>query len=124
MGLFDHLKFWVSMQGENALNRAEDPSQVFDYSYQKQLEQLQQLRQGLVVVVQNEKHIEMLEAQVELQMNRLQQHAMQPMQANREDLARTALQRKHALTAQLAAYNHTPTHSSAVHQQPERREHK
>jgi phage shock protein A len=119
MGLFDHLKFVVGMKGEDALNRAEDPSQVFDYSYQKQLEQLQQLRQGLVVVVQNEKHIEMLEAQVEVQMNRLQQQAMQAMQANREDLARTALQRKEALTTQVAAYKQQLEHLAAEHQKME-----
>ena len=119
MGLFDHLKFWVNMQGENALNRAEDPSQVFDYSYQKQLEQLQQLRQGLVVVVQNEKHIEMLEAQVEVQMNRLQQQAVQAMQMNREDLARTALQRREALTAQVVAYKQQLEHLAAEHQKLE-----
>ncbi len=119
MGLFDHLKFWVNMQGENALNRAEDPSQVFDYSYQKQLEQLQQLRQGLVVVVQNEKHIEMLEAQVEVQMNRLQQQAVQAMQMNREDLARTALQRREALNAQVVAYKQQLEHLAAEHQKLE-----
>jgi len=119
MGLFDHLKFWVNMQGENALNRAEDPSQVFDYSYQKQLEQLQQLRQGLVVVVQNEKHIEMLEAQVEVQMNRLQQQAVQAMQMNREDLARTALQRREALNAQVTAYKQQLEHLAAEHQKLE-----
>src|SRR5436309_11533681 len=94
MGLFEHLKFVGNMKIENALQKAEDPNQVFNYSYTKQLEQLQQLRQGLVTIVQNEKHIEMLEAQVEAQMNRLQQQAAQAMQQGREDLARTTLQRK------------------------------
>ena len=93
MGLFEHLKFVGNMKIENALQKAEDPNQVFNYSYTKQLEQLQQLRQGLVTIVQNEKHIEMLEAQAEAQMNRLQQQAAQAMQQGREDLARLALQR-------------------------------
>ena len=104
MGLFEHLKFVAGMKTENALQKAEDPAEVFNYSYTKQLEQLQQLRQGLVTVVQNEKHVELLEAQVEAQANRLQQQAMQAMQQNREDLARLALQRKEALNSQVGAY--------------------
>ncbi|HEX7734680.1 MAG TPA: PspA/IM30 family protein, partial [Ktedonobacteraceae bacterium] len=104
MGLFDHLKFVAGMKAEKALQKAEDPAEVFDYSYTKQLEQLQQLRQGLVSVVQNEKHVELLEAQVEAQANRLQQQAVQAMQQNREDLARLALQRKEALNSQAEGY--------------------
>lgn len=104
MGLFEHLKFVSSVKAERALQKAEDPAEVFDYSYTKQLEQLQQLRQGLVTVVQNEKHVELLEAQVEAQANRLQQQAMQAMQQNREDLARLALQRKEALSSQVDGY--------------------
>src|SRR5258708_19669019 len=94
MGLFEHLKLVGNMKAENALQKAEDPAQVFDYSYTKQLEQLQQLRQGLVTIVQNEKHIEMLEAQVEAQENRLQQQAQQAMQHGPEDLAPPPLQPK------------------------------
>jgi phage shock protein A len=119
MGLFDHLKFVSSMKAENALQKAEDPAQVFNYSYTKQLEQLQQLRQGLVTVVQNEKHIELLEAQVEAQATRLQQQAMQAMQQNREDLARLALQRKEALGAQVDGYKQQLEQLAVQHQKIE-----
>lgn len=114
--LADHFKFVLGMKVESALEKAEDPSQVFDYSYQKQLEQLQQLRQGIVSVVQNEKHIELLEAQVEAQANRLQEQAMEAMRANREDLTRLALQRKEALNTQVAAYKRQYEQLEAEHQ--------
>ena len=119
MGLFDHLKFVTRMKAEDALQKAEDPAQVFNYSYTKQLEQLQQLRQGLVTIVQNEKHIEMLEAQVEAQQSRLQGQAQQALQQNREDLARLALQRKEALLAQVAAYKQQLEQLAAQHQKIE-----
>lgn len=119
MGLFDHLKFVTGMKAENALQKAEDPAEVFNYSYTKQLEQLQQLRQGLVSIVQNEKHVELLEAQVEAQAKRLQQQAMQAMQQNREDLARLALQRKEALNAQVEAYKQQLEQLAAQHQKIE-----
>ncbi len=116
MGLFEHLKLVTRIKSENALQKAEDPAQVFNYSYTKQLEQLQQLRQGLVTIVQNEKHIEMLEAQVEAQQNHLQTQAQQAMQQNREDLARLALQRKESLLAQVAAYKQQIEQLAAQHQ--------
>ncbi len=119
MGLFEHLKLVGNMKAENALQKAEDPAQVFNYSYTKQLEQLQQLRQGLVTIVQNEKHIEMLEAQVEAQVNRLQQQAQQAMQQGREDLARLALQRKEALLTQVAEYKQQLDQLAAQHQKIE-----
>jgi phage shock protein A len=119
MGLFEHLKFIGGMKAENALQKAEDPAQVFNYSYTKQLEQLQQLRQSLVTVVQNEKHIEMLDAQVEAQANRLQDQSMQAMQQGREDLARLALQRKEALVAQVAGYKAQLEQLAAQHQKIE-----
>jgi len=104
MGFLSHLQNVFNMKADAALNAAENPGQVFDYSYTKQLEQLQQLRRAIADVVTNEKHIEMLEAQVEAQANRLQAQAAQALQAGREDLARVALQRKAALAAQTDAY--------------------
>ena len=104
MSLLSHLQNIFNMKADSALNAAEEPGQVFDYSYTKQLEQLQQLRRAIAEVVTDEKHIELLEAQVEEQANHLQAQAAQALQAGREDLARTALQRKEALAAQTDAY--------------------
>lgn len=119
MGLFEHLKFVTGMKAEHALQKAEDPAEVFNYSYAKQLEQLQQLRQGLVAVVQNEKHVELLEAQVEAQAKRLQQQAVQAMQQSREDLARLALQRKEALNSQVEGYKQQLEQLSEQHRKIE-----
>lgn len=119
MGLFDHLKFVGGMKAEKALQNAENPGEVFDYSYTKQLEQLQQLRQSLVTIVQNEKHVELLESQVEAQQNRLQQQAMQAMQQSREDLARLALQRKEALNVEVEGYKQQLTQLAEQHRKIE-----
>lgn len=48
------------------LDRAEDPREVLDYSYNKQLELLQQVRRGVADVATSRKR-------VELQMNQLRQ---------------------------------------------------
>jgi len=104
MGLWSRFVNLFRMRASAALDKAEDPGQVMDYSYTKQLEQLQQLRRSIAEVVTNEKRLDLLQAQVQQQINKLDQQAMQALQASREDLARMALQRKEGLVAQLSSY--------------------
>lgn len=105
MGFADRFKAIVGVKTNAALDKAEgDPGQVFDYSYNQQLEQLAQLRSGLVEIVQNEKHIQALEAAVEQQVGNYIAAAQQALAQNREDLARQALARKDALLQQEEAY--------------------
>ncbi len=104
MGLFSRLTTFLRIRASSALDKAEDPGQVMDYSYAKQLEQLQQLRRSIADVVTNEKRLELQEAQIQQQFDKLSQQAVMALQANREDLARMALQRKETLQTQLANY--------------------
>src|SRR5207245_10873254 len=106
----EHMSLWsrflnlFRMRASAALDKAEDPGQVMDYSYSKQLEQLQQLRRSIAEVVTNEKRLEMQQSQIQQKINTLDQQAMQALQANREDLARMALQRKETLLVQINGY--------------------
>lgn len=104
MSLWSRFLNLFRMRASAALDKAEDPGQVMDYSYGKQLEQLQQLRRSIAEVVTNEKRLDLLQSQVQQQINKLDQQAMQALQVNREDLARMALQRKDGLVAQISGY--------------------
>lgn len=104
MGFFSRLANFFRIRASAALDKAEDPGQVLDYSYTQQIEQLQQLRRSIADVVTNEKRLEMQQGQIQQQVNKLDQQAMQALQAGREDLARMALQRKELLVAQLNGY--------------------
>jgi phage shock protein A len=104
MGFFSRLANIFRIRANAALDQAEDPGQVMDYSYSKQIEQLQQLRRSIADVVTNEKRLEMQQSQLIEKINKLDQQAMQALQANREDLARMALQRKEALLVQINSY--------------------
>ncbi len=104
MGFFSRLANFLGMKANSALDKAEDPGQVLDYSYQKQLEQLQQVKRSIADVVTNEKRLEMQQQQLQQQLNKLDQQAMQALQGNREDLARMALQRKETIVTQLSSY--------------------
>jgi phage shock protein A len=104
MGIFSRLATLFRIRANAALDKAEDPGQVLDYSYSKQLEQLQQLRRAIADVVTNEKRLELQQSQIVDKVNTLDAQAMQALQANREDLARMALQRKETLLLQLRGY--------------------
>jgi phage shock protein A len=104
MGIFSRFMNFIRMRANSALDKAEDPGQVMDYSYSKQLEQLQQLRRSIADVVTNEKRLEMQQKEAEAKVNKLGEQARQALVANREDLARLALQRKEELVSQLNSY--------------------
>jgi phage shock protein A len=104
MGFFSRLATFFRIRAESALDKAEDPGQVMDYSYRKQLEQLQNLKRSIADVVTNEKRLEMQQAQLQQQMDKLDGQALQALQANREDLARMALQRKETLLMQINSF--------------------
>src|SRR5713101_5040918 len=104
MGFFSRLATFFNIRANAALDKAEDPGQVMDYSYSKQVEQLQQLRRSIADVKTNANRLEMQQSQLIEKTNKLDQQALQALQANREDLARMALQRKDGLVAQISGY--------------------
>jgi phage shock protein A len=104
MGIFSRLMMFFRIKSNAALDKAEDPGQVMDYSYQKQQEQLQQLRRSIADVVTNEKRLELQQKMLEDKVIKLDFQAQQAIQADREDLARMALQRKETLVLQLNGY--------------------
>jgi len=104
MGLFSRLANLFRIRANAALDKVEDPGQVMDFSYSKQLEQLQNLKRSIADVVTNEKRLEMQQNQIQQKIDTLDQQAMQALHANREDLARMALQRKETLLLQINGY--------------------
>lgn len=104
MGILSRIMNLLHIRANAALDKVEDPGQVMDYSYSKQLEQLQQLRRSIADVVTNEKRLEMQQKEVEAKVNKLAEQARQALLANREDLTRLALQRKEELVNQLNSY--------------------
>src|SRR5437588_1386041 len=89
----------------SAIDRAEDPAQALDLSYQKQLEALQQVRRNVADVLTSEKRLELQAAQMGQQVQKLQQQAKTALQQGREDLAKLALTRAQGLQAQLDGLN-------------------
>ncbi len=84
MSLGKRLRLIFEMKGNEALDAAEDPTQVMNLSYEKQLEQVQNLRRAIAQVMTEEKHIELLEQQTEAQADHFTTQAQQALQMGRE----------------------------------------
>jgi phage shock protein A len=83
------------------LDKSENPNEVLDYSYEQQLQQLQNVKRGIADVATAKKRLEMQYNTMQQQADKLDGQAKAALQANREDLAREALTRKAAVQDQL-----------------------
>ena len=100
-GLMSRFTTLFKVKANKALDRAEDPGETLDYSYQKQLEMLQKVKRGVADVVTSKKRLQLQTAKLEESIVKLDGQARQALAANREDLARTALERKSLIQGQL-----------------------
>ena len=100
-GLWDRFMLIFKSKASKALDRAENPNETLDYSYEQQLQQLQNVKRGIADVTTAKKRLELQYTSMEQQVAKLDDQAKQALQANREDLAREALTRKAAVQAQL-----------------------
>jgi phage shock protein A len=99
--LSKRLAFVFRAKANKALDRAEDPRETLDYSYQKQMEMLQKVRRGVADVATSRKRLELQMNGLQQSGDKLQTQAQQALTQNREDLAREALTRRSAVQVQL-----------------------
>lgn len=102
MGLWQRFKLIFKSKANKALDKAEDPRETLDYSYEKQLELLQKVRRGIADVATSRKRIELQIQSLDQQTNKLSEQAKAALAGGREDLAREALTRKSGLQTQIA----------------------
>ena len=101
MSLWSRFVLIFKSKTSKALDRAEDPRETLDYSYQKQLELLAKVRRGVADVATSRKRVELQLNQLNQQSAKLQDQAEKAIGLGREDLAREALTRKSGLTSQV-----------------------
>ena len=101
MSIMKRISLIFRSKANKALDRAEDPRETLDYSYQKQIELLSKVRRGVADVATSRKRVELQAAQLQQQSDKLTAQAQKALSVGREDLAREALTRKSGLTGQL-----------------------
>jgi phage shock protein A len=100
-GLSGRMSTIVKSKISKLLDRAEDPSETLEYSYQKQIELLQNVKKGIADVVTSKKRLQLQEQSIRDNVVKLDTQARQALAAGQEDLARTALERKNVAQTEL-----------------------
>jgi phage shock protein A len=115
MSLFQRAHEIVQAKANKALDAAEQPDEMLDLSYEQMLDQITQVRRGLVDIAASRKQIELQEQQLQHSVDHLQDQAAAALSQGREDLAREALSRKAAAQAQIDAME--PQHQQLTEQE-------
>ncbi len=105
-GLWGRFSTLIKAKVSKLLDRAEDPAETLDYSYEKQLELVQNVKRGIADVVTSKKRLQLQEQSLQQQAQKLDGQARQALGAGNEELARTALQRKQAIEAEVGSLDH------------------
>jgi phage shock protein A len=101
MGLFQRAHDIVQAKANKALDAAEKPDEMLDLSYEQMLDQINQVKRGLVSITASRKQIELQEQQLQHTADHLQDQAKAALAQGKEDLAREALSRKAAAQSQI-----------------------
>ncbi|MEA2374750.1 MAG: phage shock protein [Thermoleophilaceae bacterium] len=100
-GLTGRMSTVIKAKVSKLLDRAEDPAETLDYGYQKQVELLQNVKKGIADVTTSKKRLQMQSQKIEQSIVKLDTQARQALAQGREDLARTALERKNIAQTEL-----------------------
>ena len=100
-GVWQRTKNIFQAKANKVLDKAEDPRETLDLSYEKQLDSLQKVRRSVADVATARKRIELQATQLQKQADKLQDQAKAALGIGNEDLAREALSRRAAIGEQL-----------------------
>jgi phage shock protein A len=101
MGVMKRVSLVFKAKANKALDKMEDPRETLDYAYQRQLENLTRVRRGVADVATSRKRVELQMNQIQQQSTKLEDQARKALSMGRDDLARSALERKSATQSQL-----------------------
>jgi phage shock protein A len=101
MSLFKRAHDILQAKANKALDAAEKPDEMLDLSYEQMLDQLAQVRRGLVAIAASRKQLELQQQQLQHTVGHLQDQAKAALSQGNEDLAKEALSRKAAAQTQI-----------------------
>ncbi len=101
MGMLSRMATIVKSKMNTILDNAEDPRETLDYSYDKQMETLRNVKREVVEMVTTKRRVEMQASKVQENIAKLDTQARKAVEMGREDLARLALERKQTSIGEL-----------------------
>ena len=101
MGMLSRMSTIVKSKVNRVLDSAEDPRETLEYSYEKQMEMLKNVKRGVVEMVTAKRRLELQAKKAADNITKLESQARQALEVGLEDLARMALERKHTTILEL-----------------------
>ena len=101
MALGRRMSTVVKAKVSRFLDRFEQPGEILDYGYVKQVEKLYNLKRGIADVVTAKRRVQRQQSTLQQKVVRLDTQARQALASGQEDLARTALERKQLAQGEL-----------------------
>jgi phage shock protein A len=101
VGIVKRVQTLFQAKANAALNKAEDPRETLDLSYEQQLENLTKVKRAVADVATAKKRVEIQAEQLKAQGDKLADQAKTALTQGNEPLAREALARREAIAAQL-----------------------
>ncbi len=103
--MFKRLRLGLKAKLSRLLDRAEDPAEILDYSYELHAERLYGMRRDIADLATAKKRVARLRDRKQDQFLKLQSSARTALEFGREDLARRALERKRLVGHELVVLN-------------------
>lgn len=94
MGILSRMSTVFKAKMNRIVDRMENPHETLEYSYEKQLELLRNVKRGLTDVVASKKRLELQGAKLKDAAAKLEEQAREAVRQGREDLARLALEKR------------------------------
>jgi len=101
VGIMKRVQTIFQAKANDALNKAEDPRQTLDLSYEQQLENVTKVKRAVADVATARKRVEIQAEQLKSQGDKLAEQAKAALAQGNEPLAREALTRREAIAGQL-----------------------
>jgi phage shock protein A len=101
MGILSRASYVLRSKVNALLNRAADPRETLDYSYEQLRDELQTVRQGIAELTTQKKRLEIQQRRLEENVSQHNGQAREAIGQGREDLARRALEKKHQKMRQI-----------------------
>jgi phage shock protein A len=102
-GLSGRISTLTKAKISHLLDHAEDPAETLDYAYERQMEDLQNVKKGIADVVTAKKRLQFQEQGLHQQIDKLDGQAREAMSAGREDLGRAAIERKQLIAGEVGS---------------------
>jgi len=91
----------ITAKMNKLLEGVEDPRETLDLSYEKQLDLLQNVKRGVAEVTTSKTRLQLQRTKLVQNGEKLEAQAREAVKANRDDLAKVALERKNAIASQI-----------------------